>query len=88
MESGEVHGFSVRDLRIENEEFCKIWGCRSFKIGYSCHWCPVLSDLQRMARALNIKVQIAETTHEHVLAPVLCKEYIQGGQGVQNATVR
>lgn len=71
MKSGEVHGFSVRDLRVENEEFCKIWGCRSFKIGYSCHWCPVITDLQRMARALNVKLQVPDSIKGQVLTPVL-----------------
>jgi hypothetical protein len=82
MESGEVHGFSVRDLRVENEEFCKIWGCRSFKIGYSCHWCPVMTDVQRMARALNVKLQVPSSIKGQVLTPVLADECQQCGNSV------
>lgn len=82
MESGEVHGFFVRDLRIDNEDFCKVWGCRSFKIGYSCHWCPVITDLQRMARALNVKLQVPESIKGQILTPVLANEYSQSGHTV------
>jgi hypothetical protein len=83
MESGEVHGgFLVRDLRVDNEDFCKIWGCRSFKIGYSCHWCPVITDLQRMARALNVKLQVPESIKGQILTPVLAEEFSHNGNGV------
>lgn len=67
MENGSAYGSTEMDLREENGEFCRLWGCRSYKIGYSCHWCPVLSDLKRMASAFKVKIQIMEAVTENPL---------------------
>jgi hypothetical protein len=52
-------------LQMENGEFCKMWGCRCYNIGYSCHWCPVLTDLKLMASAFNLKFQINEMSFQN-----------------------
>jgi hypothetical protein len=64
MESGRVQCIADKDLQMENEDFCKMWRCRCYNIGYSCHWCPILTDLKLMASAFNLRFQINETSFE------------------------
>ncbi|MBN1600863.1 MAG: hypothetical protein JW915_04595 [Chitinispirillaceae bacterium] len=64
MENGRSQCLIDKDLRVENGDFCRMWGCRNFKAGYTCHWCPVLADIKRMAMAFNVKFQIIETVTE------------------------
>ena len=64
MENGRSKCLIEKDLRAENGDFCRMWGCRSYKVGYTCHWCPVLTDVKRMALAFKMKFEIKEVVKE------------------------
>lgn len=52
----ENHENNTVDLRSTQWEFCSWWGCSQLHKVERCEYCPVLSDIYRMAEHYGIRL--------------------------------